>query len=104
MGLLIKSTENQKIVIAGTEIEMQEIYGRLEFAGRADGKTLEVAVTTYASKEAFKKGASALTTNVQQGSFSVELLEGEKQGVDEAHAYALKAFVQLGFECTTDLA
>ena len=103
MGLLIKSTENQKIVIAGTEIEMQEIYGRLEFAGRADGKTLEIAVTTYASKAAYKKGASALTTNVPQGNLNAELLEGEKQGVDEVHAYAVKAFNQLGFECESDL-
>lgn len=103
MGLLIKSTENQKIFIAGTEIEMQEIYGRLEFAGRADGKTLEVAVTTFASKEAFKKGASALTTNVQQGSFSVELKEAEIQSIDTAHTYSIQAFEQLGFDCTIDL-
>lgn len=103
MGLLIKSTENQKIVIAGTEIEMTEIYGRLEFAGRADGNTLEIAVTTYASKEAFKKGASALTTNVPQGNLNAKLVEGEKQGVDEAHAYAVKSFNQLGYECESDL-
>lgn len=32
---------------------MPEVYGRIEFAGRADGKTLEVAIGTYASKAAF---------------------------------------------------
>jgi hypothetical protein len=103
MGLLIKSTENQKITITGTEIEVPSVYGRIEFAGRADGKTLEVAVSTYASKEAFTSGASVLSTNVQQGSFNAELREGEIQSIDTAHEYSKQAFEQLGYTVEIDM-
>ncbi len=42
MGLLVNATADKKITIQGTEIEIPNVYVRLEFAGRADGKTLEV--------------------------------------------------------------
>lgn len=103
MGLLVKSTETTKIIITGTSIELPEIYGRIEFAGRADGKTLEVALSTYASKEAYKSGASALTTNVPMGSFTTELKEGEAQSVEASHTYSKLALEQQGFEVIIDL-
>lgn len=99
MGLIIKGN----IKIQGTEIELPEVYGRLEFAGRADGKTLEIAVATYASKTAFTSGASVLSTNVQQGNMNVELKEGEMQSVDTAHEYAKQAFEQLGYTVEIDM-
>jgi hypothetical protein len=98
MGLIIKSTEDKKIVIKGTDIEMPEVYGRIEFAGRADGKTLEVAIGTYASKVAFKEKASQISTDVPQGSFSVELKEGEEQSIESALAYGKAAMEQQGYE------
>jgi hypothetical protein len=102
MGLIIKATENKKITIQGTEIEVPQVYGRLEFAGRADGKTLEVAVTTFASKAAYKSGASSLSTNVPQGNINVQLAEGEIQSIETAHSYALQAFVQNGYTTEID--
>jgi hypothetical protein len=99
MGLIISG----KITITGTEIDVPSVYGRIEFAGRADGKTLEVVVATYASKEAFTSGASVLSTNVQQGSFNVEILPTEIQSVDTAHKYGKQAFEQMGYEVTIDL-
>jgi hypothetical protein len=103
MGLIIKSTEEKKVTIQGTDIDLPQVYGRLEFAGRADGVTIEVAVSTYASKQAFKEGASVLSTSVQQGSFTTELKDGESQSVETAHAYAKQAFEQLGFNVEIDL-
>jgi hypothetical protein len=97
MGLVIKSTEEKKITITGTEIEVPSVYGRIEFAGRADGKTLEIAVLTYASKSAFESKASALSTNVQQGSFTVELQKGELQSIETSLEYAKTAFISLGY-------
>lgn len=99
MGLIISG----KITITGTEIEVPSVYGRIEFAGRADGKTLEISVSTYASKEAFTSSASALSTNVPQGNLNAKLVDGEKQSIDTAHEYAVKAFTQLGYECEIDL-
>jgi hypothetical protein len=97
MGLIIKATEENKITITGTEIEVPSVYGRIEFAGRADGKTLEIAVATYASKSAFESKASALSTNVQQGSFTVELKKGELQSIETSLEYGKQAYQQLGY-------
>jgi hypothetical protein len=92
MGLLITETEENKIIITGTEIEVPSVYARIEFAGRADGKTLEIAISTYASDQAFKSGASALSTNVQQGNLNVQLPDGENQSIDTALKYAKIAY------------
>jgi hypothetical protein len=103
MGLIINSTEEQKITITGTTIDVPSVYGRLEFAGRADGKTLEIAVATYASKEAFESGASALSTNVPMGNLTVEIKPDEVQGLDTAHEYGKIAFENAGYNVTIDL-
>lgn len=103
MGLLVKSTETTKIIITGTSIELPEIYGRIEFAGRADGKTLEVALSTYASKEAYKSGASVISTSVPMGSFTTELKEGEVQSVETSYTYSKLALEQQGFNVEIDL-
>ena len=103
MGLIIKATEEKKITIQGTEIELPSVYARLEFAGRADGKTLEIAVSIYASKTAYIGGASQLSTNVPQGTLNAELQESEVQSVETAHQYAKTAFEQEGFTATVDL-
>jgi hypothetical protein len=103
MGLIINATEENSIKIVGTEIALKSVYGRIEFAGRADGKTLEVAVSTYASKEAFESGASVLSTTVQQGTFNAEILPTELQSIDTAHEYGKQAFEQLGYTVEIDM-
>jgi hypothetical protein len=97
MGLIINKTDEKTITIQGTTIEMDNVYGRIEFAGRADGKTLEIAVTTYASYQAFTSGAAAFSTDVQMGSFTVELQPTEVQSIDTALQYASSAYTQQGY-------
>jgi hypothetical protein len=97
MGLLVNATAEKKILIKGTEIELPSVYVRLEYAARANGVTLEIAASTYASKEAFKDGAGAIFTDVQQGNFSVELQPGEEQNLTSAELYSKLAFEQLGY-------
>ena len=97
MGLLVSATSSKKILIKGTEIELPSVYVRLEYAGRANGITLEIAASTYASKEAFKDGAGAIFTDVQQGAFSVELTEGQTQDLASAELYSKLAFEQMGY-------
>jgi len=98
MGLIIKETEEKSIKIIGTDIALESVYGRLEFAGRANGKTLEIAIATYASKEAFESLASVISTDVQQGSFTVEIEATETQSIETAHKYTKLAYEQLGYE------
>lgn len=97
MGLLVSATAEKKILIKGTEIELPSVYVRLEYGARANGVTLEIAATTYASHEAFKDGAGAIFTDVQQGGFQVELQEGQTQDLASAELYSKLAFEQMGY-------
>jgi hypothetical protein len=97
MGLLVSATAQKKILIKGTGIELPSVYVRLEYAARANGIVLEIAATTYASKQAYKEEQGAIFTDVQQGIFSVELQEGEQQNLDSAELYSKLAFEQLGY-------
>jgi hypothetical protein len=98
MGLIIKATEEKSIKIVGTDITLESVYGRIEFAGRANGRILEIAIATYASKEAFEESASAMSTDVQQGSFTVEIQPTETQSIETSHKYTKLAYEQLGYE------
>jgi len=97
MGLLVSATSSKKILIKGTEIELPSVYVRIEFAARANGTTLEIAATTYASKSAFDEGTGAIFTDVQQGGFSVELEKGQMQDLTSAELYSKAAFEQMGY-------
>jgi hypothetical protein len=97
MGLIIESTENKKILITGTDIELQTLYGRVEFAARANGKTLEIALSTFASLEAFEAKASVITTNVPMGNLNVELAVGQAQDLDTSLNYMKAALEQEGY-------
>jgi hypothetical protein len=98
MGLLVSATAEKKILIKGTEIELPSVYVRLEYAGRANGVTLEIAATTYASKAAFDDGAGAIFTDVQQGAFTVELEPTQMQDLSSAELYSKLAFEQMGYD------
>ena len=98
MGLLVSATSSKKILIKGTEIELPSVYVRVEFAARANGITLEIAAATYASHEAYKDGAGAIFTDVQQGAFSVELVDAQMQDLTSAELYSKLAFEQLGYD------
>jgi hypothetical protein len=97
MGLIIESTENKKILITGTDIELQTLYGRVEFAARANGKTLEIVLSTFASLEAFEAKASVITTSVPMGNLNVELKAGQAQDLNNSLMYMKAALEQEGY-------
>jgi hypothetical protein len=103
MGLNIKATPEKSIKIIGTDITLESVYGRLEFAGRANGKTLEIAIATYASKEAYIAGASSMSTDVPQGNMTVDIQPTEIQSIFTAHDYSKIAYDQMGYEVIIDL-
>ena len=102
MGLIIKATENLKINISGTELELTEVYGRLEFTAKADGKTLDIYTTTYVSKTTFNEGR-VVSTDVPIRVISVAIEETEQQTIQTAHKYAELTYEQLGYEVIIDL-
>lgn len=97
MGLIIKSTEKTPILITGTDIKIPEVYGRVEFAGRIDGITLDISVYTYASIYAFMEGKN-IYTSVRTDAFSVSIDKTEIQSLDTALKYAQSAYESLGYE------
>lgn len=96
MGLLIKSTTEKVIKIAGTQIELNDIYGRVEFAGRINGVTLDFSIYTFVSKQGFEN-KQVLFTDIENTTFSVDLQPGEIQDLDTALIYSKLAFEQLGY-------
>jgi hypothetical protein len=102
MAILIKATEEKKITISGTEIELLEVYGRIRFLGDFSGTTIEGEVATFANKATFEEG-KMLYTDVPIGSYKSDLEVGEIQSLDTAHKYAKIVYEQMGYEVVIDL-
>jgi reverse gyrase len=100
MAILVKSNAEKSIIILGTELKLDSVYARFEFAARADGKTLEIAVTTYASRLTYESN-QPIFTDVQQGNFTVEILPTEMQEISVVNKYASLAYEQMGY--TTEI-
>lgn len=101
MGIFIRSTVDKKIKISGTDIELNEVYGKIDFVGRQDGKNLEIATTTYVSKETYVD-SKPIFTDIPQGNFYTQLQAGEEQTVQTALIYAKLAFEQMGYEAVVE--
>jgi len=102
MSITIKSTQEKTILISGTEIELNEIYGRIEFVGRANGTTLEIATGTYVNRETYEEN-KLLFTDIPSGNINASLELGEEQSLETAHKYAKLAYEQLGYEVIINL-
>jgi hypothetical protein len=102
MAILIKATEEKKITISGTSIELPEVYGRIRFLGDYSGDTIEGEVATFANAETFAEG-KILYTNVPIGNYKSNLEEGEVQSLETAHKYAKIAYEQQGYEVIIDM-
>jgi hypothetical protein len=97
MAILIKATEEKKITISGTGIELPEVYGRIRFLGDYSGTTIEGEVATFANAETFEEG-KMLYTDVPIGAYQANLEEREVQSLETAHKYAKMAYEQEGYE------
>lgn len=97
MGLLINATEDKKILITGTAIELPSVYVRLEYSARQNGVTLEIAALTYDSLATYEAGGSSLLTDVPQSNIVVELVEGQMQDLSSAEFYSKASYEELGY-------
>jgi hypothetical protein len=97
MAILIKATEDKKITISGTGIELPNVYGRIRFLGDFNGKSIEGEVMTFANSQTFAEGKQ-LYTDVPIGSYKANLEEGEVQSLETSHKYAKIAYEQQGYE------
>jgi hypothetical protein len=102
MGLIIKATENKKITISGTSIELPEVYGRIRFLGDFSGTSIQGEVSTFANASTFAEGRM-IQTDVPVSAYQSELEEGEVQSLETAHKYAKIAYEQMGYEVIIDM-
>jgi hypothetical protein len=102
MAILIKATEEKKITISGTGIELPSVYGRIRFLGDFNGKSIEGEVMTFANSQTFAEGKQ-LYTDVPIGNYKANLEEGEVQSLETAHKYAKLAYEQQGYEVIIDM-
>jgi hypothetical protein len=102
MAILIKATEQKKITISGTDIELTQVYGRIRFLGDFPGATIEGEVATFANIATFEEG-KMLYTDVPIGNYKANLEPTEVQSLETAHKYAKLAYEQMGYEVIIDL-
>ena len=97
MGLLIESTETKKVLIDGTEIEVPQVYGRVEFHAMKDGVSMEAQCTIYANKGAMAQN-KYLFTNIGMPTIKIELGSGETQGLGMALSYMAGYLTSQGYD------
>jgi predicted ATPase len=102
MAILIKATEEKKITISGTGIELPDVYGRIRFLGDFSGTSIEGEVATFANKVTFLEN-KMLYTDVPIGNYKSNLEAGEVQSLETAHKYAKLAYEQMGYEVIIDI-
>jgi hypothetical protein len=101
MGIFIRATQDKQIKISGTDITLNEVYMRIEFAARANGITLEIAPTTFATKQTYSEN-KPLYTDVITSNLLVDLQPNETQTIDNALNYTAMFYTQLGYDVVID--
>ena len=86
----------KSIYIKGTEIELTNVYVRIEFKASLDGRTLTIYPSVFLNQYEYSEG-NQLTTNVNTNAFEVAILETEIQSIDTALRYSVEKFIDYGF-------
>jgi hypothetical protein len=97
MALIITPTDNKKIYVQGTSIELQQVYNRIEFGCRPNGKTIELAFYTYADRQSYEIGLY-LPTDLPTNNITLDIdLATQTQSVETAHALAKTWYETQGY-------
>jgi hypothetical protein len=88
--------EGTSIFIKGTEIELENVYVRIEFKASLNGQTLTIYPSVFLNEFEYSEG-NELTTNVNTNPFEVNILEKEIQSIETALSYSIEKFIDYGF-------
>ena len=103
MALIITPTEEKKIHVQGTVIELPQVYNRLEFGCRPNGITMEVAFYTYETFEAYTSGSS-IPTDIPTGNLNKDIDPlTQVQSVESAHELAKTWYEEQGYNVVIEL-
>lgn len=96
MGLII-----EKAKIRNTEIDIENVYVRLQYVALANGVNCIVNLTAYPSKE-LHTSLKLVETNIDQN-LNVSCPDGQPQNIDVVHGLVKTALEEKGFVVTIDL-
>lgn len=103
MALIITPTEQKKIFVQGTEIELQSVYNRIEFGCRPNGKTIEISFYTYADHAGYQSN-NYLPTDLPTGNLTRDIdTQTQTQSVEAAHELAKTWYEEQGYEVVIEL-
>ena len=103
MALILTPTQEKKIKIQGTTIELNSLYLRLEFKARMDGSTLEINGSQFINKEMFLNSTPvAADITSPQVMFNIDTTT-EVQDISTAHKYLKEYYESNGYTVTIDL-
>ena len=103
MALVLTPTQEQKIKVLGTDIELNSLYLRLEFRARANGLTLEINGTQFINKQMFLANTPVATDIVSpQVMFDIDPLT-QIQDINAVHAIMKSHYEQNGYGVTIDM-
>ena len=103
MALIITPSQNKKIYVQGTEIELQSVYNRIEFGCRLNGLTMEIAFYTYIDKASYEAG-NYLPTDLPINNLTKDIDPlTQTQSVQSAHELAKVWYEEQGYNVTIDL-
>lgn len=104
MALILTPTQEKKIKILGTDIELNSLYLRLEFKARINGSTLEINGVQFINKEMFRISTPVVTDIVSpQVMFDIDTTI-EVQDIAAAHKLLKAHYEKNGYNVTIDLA
>ncbi len=100
---LILSNPTNPITVAGTTIELTEVYNRLEFGCRSNGITMEIAFSIYENKMQYEAG-NRVQTNIPVHNFNGDINPlTQVQSVESAHELAKAYYEDLGYTVVIEL-
>jgi len=103
MALILTSTQQRKITILGTDLEISSVYLRIEFNSRMNGETLDLNAIPYASKQMYLNGIP-VTVDILSPKISKNInTTTQVQGVDAAHALLKAYYEENGYTVTIDM-
>lgn len=103
MALIITSTEQKKLLIKGTEIELASIYLRIDFVARANGVSMDVNAVPYLNKQMFQIG-NPVPVDISGLQLSLNLNPStHSQSVETAHELMMGYLSQEGYTVISDL-
>ena len=103
MALIITPTQDKKIHVQGTSIELPQVYNRLEFSCRPNGIAMEIAFYTYTTKKAYDDG-NTVPTDLPTSNIVVDIDPLQTtQSVESAHELAKAHYEELGYVVEIDL-